>query len=138
MSGTPVSPAARRINPPHLQFGGMSQGILHDDTLHISGQVGLGPDGELADETDMYAQAAQALTNLGTVLDLADLGPSDVVKYTCYVTDLADFGAFAKARSEFFGDHEPAATTVVVAALLDPRMLVEIEAVAVRTHGDVR
>ncbi|MBO9521012.1 MAG: RidA family protein [Nocardioidaceae bacterium] len=135
MSPLEAGQASRGLNPPHLRFPGMSQAVLSNDTLHVSGQVGLGPDGALVGENDMGAQTTQALANLGSALELAGLGPRDVVKYTCFIVDSGDFEAFARARAAFFGDHEPAATTVVVAGLLDPRMLVEIEAVAVRNGG---
>jgi reactive intermediate/imine deaminase len=125
------------LNPPHLRFDGMSQAVLAGETLMVSGQVALATDGTLVGEGDTAAQARQALVNLGAVLELAGMTPGDVVKYTCYLTDEAEFTAFSQARSDFFGDHEPAATTVVVAALLDPRMLLEIEAVAVRTTPEV-
>ena len=134
MSTPAVHGSSTNLNPPHLRFSGMSQAVLTGDTLHVSGQVGLGPGGELA-EGDMGAQATQALENLAAILTMAGLTRQDVVKYTCFITDLGDFEAFARARGAFFGAHEPAATTVVVAALLDPRMLVEIEAVAVRGSG---
>ena len=133
MSAPAASPSS--LNPPHLRFAGMSQAVLTGSVLHVSGQVGLGSDGQLVGISDVGAQTAQALANLGAVLELAGLGATDVVKYTCYITDRGDFEAFARARADFFGDHEPAATTVVVAALLDSRMLVEIEAIAVLPHG---
>ena len=81
---------------------------------------------------DAYAQTVEALRKL--LLALAEVGATaaDVVQTRLYLTDAADWAAVGRAHGEVFDAVRPAATMVVVAALLDPAMLVEIEAVAVR------
>ena len=77
-------------------------------------------------------QTAQTLHNLGAILAAAGLGYDDVVKTTCYLADMDDFGAFNEVYATFFGSPAPARTTIQAARLpLD--ILVEIEAVAVRS-----
>jgi enamine deaminase RidA (YjgF/YER057c/UK114 family) len=98
--------------------------------LVISGQVGLRPDGSLAESGE--AQVAQALANLGTVLRAHGMAPSDVVKVTVFLADRALIGTWREQRAAFFGGHVPASTLLVVAGLADPRFLVEVEAEAVQ------
>lgn len=96
--------------------------------LVISGQVGLKPDGSLAEGGE--AQIGQALANLGAVLRANGMAPSDVVKVTVFLTDRALIGAWRERRAAFFGGHVPASTLLIVAGLADPRFLVEVEAEA--------
>jgi enamine deaminase RidA (YjgF/YER057c/UK114 family) len=117
------------VNPDHLTFAGMSQGVRVGEVLTVSGQVGLREDGTLSE--DPGEQAEQALRNLESVLRLAGMGLSDVTKLTCYLTNAEHYEGFAAAKARRFDGHAPASTTVIVAGLLDPRMLVEIEAIAV-------
>ncbi|MBS1880046.1 MAG: RidA family protein [Actinobacteria bacterium] len=116
------------IAPP---FGSYSHGAIGSGrVLHVAGQVGAGPDGEPAGE-DAESQARQAFANLGAVLAAAGTGFDSVLKLTAYVTDRAHAAALAQARAEVVSGSFPASTVVVVAALLDPRWLLEVEAVAV-------
>lgn len=121
---------ARGYSPPHLTFPGMSQAVRSGDLICLSGQVGLGADGKVV-SADPAAQAEQCFANIDAALRLAGADVADVVKLVCYLTDAQDFGAYAAARARLFGGHEPAGTTVVVAGLLDPAMLMEVEAWAV-------
>ncbi|GGG46597.1 translation initiation inhibitor [Caldovatus sediminis] len=98
--------------------------------LVVSGQVGLKPDGSLAEGGE--AQVEQALANLGTVLRAHGMAPSDVVKVTVFLTERALIGAWREQRAAFFGAHVPASTLLLVAGLADPRFLVEVEAEAVQ------
>lgn len=118
------------INLPHLTFGGMSQAIRADGTVHVAGQVALGPDG-LVGEGDARAQAEQCFANIGDILAAAGGSLDDVVRLTCFLTDRADFAEYSEVKSFLFESDPPASSTVVVAALLDPRFLLEVEAVAV-------
>jgi 2-iminobutanoate/2-iminopropanoate deaminase len=97
--------------------------------LVISGQVGVAPDGTMAEGA--AAQIAQALANLGAVLAAHGMKPADVVKATTFLTDRASLPAWREARQAFFGDHASASTLLFVAGLADPRFLVEVEAEAV-------
>jgi len=97
--------------------------------LVISGQVGVAPDGTMAEGA--AAQMAQALANLGAVLAAHGMKPTDVVKATTFLTDRASLPAWREARQAFFGDHASASTLLFVAGLADPRLMVEVEAEAV-------
>ncbi|MFN8217912.1 MAG: RidA family protein [Solirubrobacterales bacterium] len=115
------------VGPP---TGSYSHAILAGPRLlHVSGQVGLRPDGELAG-SDVEAQARQAFRNLEAVLHAAGCGFDAVVKLTAYLTDAGQVAEFARVRAEFIVEPFPASTVVVVAALLDPAWLLEVEAVA--------
>lgn len=100
------------------------------ELLMISGQVGLDGEGRLAGP-DAEAQARQAFRNLEAVLAAAGGGFDAVLKLTVFVTDPAHAAVVGRVRSELFEAPYPASSAVVVAALLDPAWVVEIEAVAV-------
>lgn len=111
---------------------GMSQATRVGDVVHVAGQVAWGEDGEVVGEGDSRRHADQVFANLQRVLAEAGCGLDDVAKLTCYLTDPAAFAGYAAAKAAVFGDEAPASTTVVVAALLDPRLSIEVEAVAIR------
>ncbi|MEZ5078573.1 MAG: RidA family protein [Solirubrobacterales bacterium] len=115
------------VGPP---LGSYSHAIVSAGSLvHVSGQIGLRPDGELAGE-DVEAQARQAFRNLEAVLRSAGSGFDSVVKLTAYLTEAGQVAELARVRAEFISEPFPASTVVVVSALLDPAWLLEIEAVA--------
>jgi 2-iminobutanoate/2-iminopropanoate deaminase len=118
----------------HRPHGAWSQGVRVGGLLFVSGQVGEDADGVITHPGDMGAQAAMALENLLRVVEAAGGGRGDVVKVTAYIARREDFPAYDRARREFFGAEFPASTTVV-AALVDPDYLIEIEAVAVLGEG---
>ena len=99
--------------------------------LNISGQIADAPDGSIAGLGDAEEQARQCLRNLDGLLRAAGASRTDVVKIGVFLTDIADRAAVARARTEFFGDHKPAATLFQVGALVLPELKVEIDAVAV-------
>ena len=96
--------------------------------LLVSGQVGLTPDGHL--DRDVEGQLRQALANLGTILSAHGMGPRNVAKITVFLTDQELVPLWREARDVFFDGHAPASTVLVVAALADPRLQVEVEAEA--------
>jgi 2-iminobutanoate/2-iminopropanoate deaminase len=106
-------------------IGPYSQAVLVDDTLYCSGQIAIDDLG-----ADIAAQTKAVCTNIGRILAVAGMRMGDVVKTTCYLSDLAEFGAFNDEYGRHFSD-KPARSTVEVAAL--PRgARVEIEVLAVK------
>lgn len=83
---------------------------------------------------DSYGQAKRCIEIIGRALEEAGGSLADVVRTRVYLTPAADFEDFGRAHGEAFGEIRPANTTIVVAALIDPRWLLEIEAEAVLTH----
>src|SRR5918992_5320779 len=110
-------------------IGPYSQAIAIDGLIFTAGQVALDPaTGELV-VGGIADQTTRALENLRAVLTAAGSSPSQVVKTTVFLVDMADFGAMNEVYGRFFGDHRPARSTVAVAGL--PRgALVEIEVIA--------
>lgn len=103
--------------------------------VFTAGQIGWNPRTGAFETDDFAAQAGQALRNAADVLAEAGAGPEHVTRLTWYVTDrdayLGAGRALGEAYRAVFGRHYPAMAVVVVAALLEPRALVEIEATAV-------
>ncbi|HEX9584007.1 MAG TPA: RidA family protein [Gammaproteobacteria bacterium] len=98
--------------------------------LHVSGQVGVTPDGRLAD--GVAAQCEWAWKNLLAILEQSDMDMADVVKTTTYLVNADHVADFREARDRVIGDARPASTLVVIDALASPDWLVEIELVAAR------
>lgn len=119
------------IAPPFSSYHHTALTPAGADWLTISGQVGVHPDGRLAEGAQ--AQAAQALRNLLACLRAHDMGPEHLVKLTSYVIRPEDVGALRAARIEVLGPEiRPASTLAVISALAAPDWLVEIEAIAAR------
>ena len=98
--------------------------------LFISGQVAWDEDGAVVGVGDPAAQARQVFANLETVLQAHGAGLQDVVKVTVYVTSLDWFDQLAAIRRELFTVSPPASAIVQVVALVQPELLIEVEAVA--------
>ncbi len=96
--------------------------------LHVSGQIGVAPDGALAPGVE--AQMETAFRNLLAILNSAGMGPHDLVKVTVFLTRREDVGLYREVRDRMLAGATPASTLLVVAALADPGWRVEIEAVA--------
>lgn len=114
---------------------GYSNGVLAEGRfLAIAGQIGWDENGEFVSD-DFLAQTEQALRNIVAIVTAAGGAPEHIVRMTWYVTDkreyLAASSGLGKIYRELFGAHYPAMTLVVVAALLEDRARVEIEATAV-------
>ena len=118
------------INPP---FSAYSHGVEAGPGarwLYCSGQVGVGPDGALADGEE--AQHEQTWRNLLAVLAGAGMEPADIVRVNAYVTRPEGVPVFRAVRDRMLDGAEPASTLLVVSALAHPDWLVEIECVAAR------
>lgn len=113
--------------------GPYSPAVLATGTrvLAISGQIADAPDGSVVGGSDAGEQARECLRKLDALLRAAGASKTDVVRVGIFLTDIADRPAVAKARTEYFGDHKPAATLVEISALVAPELKVEIEATAV-------
>jgi enamine deaminase RidA (YjgF/YER057c/UK114 family) len=96
--------------------------------LYISGQVGVRPDGAMAEGAE--AQMEQAWRNLLAILADADMGPENLVKVTSLLTRREDIVLSRQVRERMLGGVQTAATLAIVAGLAHPDWLVEIEAVA--------
>lgn len=123
----------RRVpsNSPYEDVIGFSRAVRIGDTVYVSGTVAWGEDGKLVGEDDVYAQARQTLHNIEKALAEAGASLRDVVRTRIYLTDIERWEEAARAHAEVFREVKPAATMVEVSRLADPKMLVEIEAVAV-------
>ena len=99
--------------------------------LFISGQVAWDEQGSVVGVGDPAAQARQAFANLGAILGAHGADFSDVVKITVYVTSLDWFDQLSVVREELFTQTPPASAIVQVVSLVQPDLLIEIEAVAV-------
>ena len=126
-------PRGERINPPgvHTPQANYVHVTRLGNTLYISGQLGLDPDGNLVGPGDAEAQAEQCYRNIKTIIEHCGGTMDDIVKITQYLTDLAYRPLVARPRDKYLGTPGPASTLVVVKGLAAPEYLVEIEALAV-------
>jgi enamine deaminase RidA (YjgF/YER057c/UK114 family) len=131
-----ADPSGRRLIPsgsPYEPVVGFSRAVRVGGRVLVSGTAPIWPDGSCDPEPE--AQATRCLEIILAALAEAGAGPEHVVRTRMYLVDPADWEAVGRAHGAVFAEVRPVATMVVVAALLDPRWRVEIEAEAILDGG---
>jgi enamine deaminase RidA (YjgF/YER057c/UK114 family) len=126
--------ARRRISSggPWEAVAGYSRAIVVGDSCWVAGTTDAGPDGRSQHPGDIAAQARATLAIIAAALNEAGFSLADVVRTRMFVTDIARSSEVIPVHGEIFGATRPASTMVEVSALIDPSLLIEIEADARR------
>ena len=119
--------------PVPMRGGAYSSGVEAPSgrTIYVSGQVALDVEGNVVGEGDVKVQTEAVLEHVKTVVEEAGGGMEDIVKVTVFITDMGLYDEIHEVRRRYFEEPFPASSMVEVSALIDPRLLIEIEAVAV-------
>ena len=119
--------------PAPMRGGAFSSGVEAPAgrTVYVSGQVSMDAEGNLVGEGDIKRQSETVLEHVKTVVEEAGGGMDDIVKVTVFITDMGLYDEIHEVRKRYFEEPYPASSMVEVSALIDPGLLIEIEAVAV-------
>ncbi len=132
---------ARRLissGGPWEATAGYSRAVVVGDACWVAGTTDAGPDGRSLHPGDIGAQAQAVLSIIQVALTEAGFNLTDVVRIRMFVTDISRCGEVMAVQGAAFGTIRPAATMVEVSALIDPSLLIEIEADAQRVRAAVR
>ena len=110
---------------------GYSRAIRVGNQIFVTGTTATDELGEIVGVGDAYAQTVRVVLNIERALKALGGGLKDIVRTRMFVTDISRWEEYGRAHGEFFGDIRPCATMVEVRRLIDPRMLIEIEADAI-------
>jgi len=107
---------------------GYSRAIRVGDRIYVTGTTATDENSEVVGAGDAYAQTVQTIKNIDRALKALDAGLENIVRTRMFVTDISRWEEYGRAHGEFFREIMPATTMVEVSKLIDPRMLIEIEA----------
>ncbi|MDQ3633160.1 MAG: RidA family protein [Acidobacteriota bacterium] len=107
---------------------GYSRAMKVGNRIYVTGTTATDENGNIVGENDAYAQTIQIIKNIEKALNALDATLENVVRTRMFVTDISRWEEYGKAHGEFFSEIMPATTMVEVAKLIDPKMLIEIEA----------
>ena len=120
------------VNPdwPWAEKFGFHLGIRVENTVYVSGTVAWDRDGNLVGQDNMLEQSRQAFSNVKEILAQAGATMDDVGKINAFLTDINRYAEYSAARAEAFTNNIPASTAVATPALVEPGLLIDIEAIA--------
>ena len=107
---------------------GYSRAVRVGNRIYVTGTTATDENGEIVGVGDAYRQVVQCIKNIEKALSALNAGLENVVRTRMFVTDISRWEEYGKAHGEFFGEIMPATTMVEVSKLIDPDMLIEIEA----------
>jgi enamine deaminase RidA (YjgF/YER057c/UK114 family) len=110
---------------------GYSRAVRVGDSLYISGTTALAPSGEIVGTGDPYEQTRYIISVIKKILNKAQFQLTDVVRTRMFVTNISRWEEYARAHSESFDNIRPASSIVQVSKLVDPRLMIEMEAEAI-------
>jgi 2-iminobutanoate/2-iminopropanoate deaminase len=119
--------------PAPMRGGAFSPGVEAPTgrTVYVSGQVSIDTEGNVVGEGDIKLQTETVLEHVKTVVEKVGGGMDHIVKVTVFITDMGSYDEIHEVRRRYFEEPYPASSMVEVSVLIDPRLLIEIEAVTV-------